>query len=227
MDGETGEWNRDALMCFFKIHRTVTKMLYDRGYDVDDEDMELDLPAFVSTYVTGNPEELNRIYTHKESNVLVKGKYDGPKNKIKKAEIEALLAELQKDQVKHCIFIINDGTLTKVFRTSLDKKPLGIRFEIFERKEVMINITEHELVPKHAPLNPDEKRELLDRYKVKDSQLPRILRTDPSSDIWASMSERSWRLRGNRKQPEGTSLTASCADRLKSGDFIVFGKSSS
>jgi DNA-directed RNA polymerase I, II, and III subunit RPABC1 len=62
---------------------------------------------------------------------------------------------------------------------SLDKRPHGIRFEIFERKELMMNITEHVLVPKHRPLSLEEKKELFDRYKVKDSQLPRILRDDP------------------------------------------------
>jgi DNA-directed RNA polymerase I, II, and III subunit RPABC1 len=151
----------------------------NRVYDVNDEDMELDLSAFVSTYVLGTPDELNRIYTHRESNAPVKVKYDAPEGKINKAAMETLIAELQKDQVKHCIFIIKDGTLTKVFRMSLDKRPHGIRFEIFERKEVMINITEHVLVPKHRPLSLEEKKELLDRYKVKDSQLPRILRDDP------------------------------------------------
>eukprot|EP01052_Picozoa_sp_SAG31_P012728 SAG31_NODE_750_length_12362_cov_6.912827_5_plen_79_part_00 len=42
----------------------------------------------------------------------------------------------------------------------------------------MVNITHHELVPKHEVLTPEQKDALLKRYKLKEQQLPRILRTD-------------------------------------------------
>lgn len=35
------------------------------------------------------------------------------------------------------------------------------------------------MVPKHMLLTPDEKKELLDRYKLKEHQLPRIKVSDP------------------------------------------------
>lgn len=44
---------------------------------------------------------------------------------------------------------------------------------------MLVNITEHVLVPRHVVMSADEKAELLKRYKLKDSQLPRIQLADP------------------------------------------------
>ena len=51
--------------------------------------------------------------------------------------------------------------------------------EYFTESELLINITEHELVPEHIVLIPDEKQELLTRYKLKENQLMRIQSGDP------------------------------------------------
>jgi len=43
----------------------------------------------------------------------------------------------------------------------------------------MVNITHHELVPQHIVMTADEKKELLARYRLKETQLPRIQLADP------------------------------------------------
>jgi DNA-directed RNA polymerases I, II, and III subunit RPABC1 len=57
-----------------------------------------------------------------------------------------------------------------------DKK---IHLEFFNLKELIVNITKHELVPKHELLNDDDLRALLERYGCKVSQLPKVLVSDP------------------------------------------------
>ena len=51
--------------------------------------------------------------------------------------------------------------------------------EKLSESELVVNITEHKLVPQHIVLSDDEKKALLERYKLKETQLPRILLDDP------------------------------------------------
>ena len=46
-----------------------------------------------------------------------------------------------------------------------------------------IDISKHELVPKHTLLNEKEKEELMGQYKITLRQLPRIFDTDPQIKI--------------------------------------------
>lgn len=48
-----------------------------------------------------------------------------------------------------------------------------------QESELLVDITEHTLVPEHVVLTPDQKAEVLGRYKLKESQLPKIQSADP------------------------------------------------
>mmetsp|Transcript_18572 Transcript_18572/g.44642 ORF Transcript_18572/g.44642 Transcript_18572/m.44642 type:complete len:241 (+) Transcript_18572:165-887(+) len=66
----------------------------------------------------------------------------------------------------------NQGAAEGLPRMRLD---LNVFFEV----ELVLNITHHEMVPKHRLMTPVEKRKLLSKYKVTQEQLPRIMLTDP------------------------------------------------
>ena len=53
------------------------------------------------------------------------------------------------------------------------------KIECFVEEDLLVNITHHELVPKHVMLSRDERTKLLERYRLKDTQLPRIQVNDP------------------------------------------------
>ena len=55
----------------------------------------------------------------------------------------------------------------------------GVKLEVFRESELLVDITEHTLVPEHVVLTPDQKQEVLTRYKLKESQLPKIQSADP------------------------------------------------
>jgi DNA-directed RNA polymerase I, II, and III subunit RPABC1 len=166
---------------YYRMHRTVSKMLHDRGYLVDEEiDQEMDFDTFKLTYP--NVASLNSIYGHSDPMMpRILTKFDCPPGRFATAELKALVEEAASEKVDRMIFIVREGSITANTKKAIERLRLTkkLQVELFEEKEVIINITEHELVPKHVPLTADQKAELLDRYKVNETQLPRIMRTDP------------------------------------------------
>jgi len=79
--------------------------------------------------------------------------------------------------------IISDVPITPIARKTL--LAMEIRLQCFVEDDLLINITKHELVPRHVLLSYEEKAALLVRYKLKETQLPRILQRDPVALYYA------------------------------------------
>lgn len=76
---------------------------------------------------------------------------------------------------KHNIFIIND-IQSKIWELLIKNE-----IEVFMYKELMTNVIEHDIVPKHILLNDDEKKIFLNEYHNQLNKLPKIELFDPIS----------------------------------------------
>ena len=162
----------------FKIRKTVFQMLEDRGYStIKDKELE-SLDAFKARFQTR--ESLVFLSEKKSTGELIYVEFSD-KEKVGLDQLKDIGIRLFAENIKNGILIVK-GALTSMCKQSLQEMAdYEIFLETFEEKELIVNITEHELVPKHIILNKEEKDALLHKYKLKENQLPKILLTDPIS----------------------------------------------
>lgn len=164
----------------FRIRKTVARMLHDRGYVVGTEDLEMTKDEFKTKY--GDTPT-------RDSMLMIAPKVDDQEEQIyvffpdeEKVGVKTIknFAQRMKDDNVHRAIIVVQQNLTAFARQSLlETERSKYHIEQFNEQELLVNITEHTLVPKHQVLTDAEKTTLLDRYKVKDAQLPRIQMNDP------------------------------------------------
>lgn len=101
---------------------------------------------------------------------------DEPKIGIK--TIKTYCTRMQEENIHRAIVVVQGGMTPSAKQSLVDMAPKYI-LEQFLEAELLINITEHELVPEHVVMTPEEKQELLARYKLKENMLMRIQAGDP------------------------------------------------
>jgi len=89
-----------------------------------------------------------------------------------------LLTILEEKSIQRGI-IVFPGNMTPSARKVIVAMAATYRLEEFSESDLLVNITHHTLVPKHEVLTPDEKKLLLQKYRLKETQLPRIQLADP------------------------------------------------
>ena len=87
---------------------------------------------------------------------------------------------LETAKANRCIVVL-DSTPHAHVRNAMEAVAPKYRYELFKTSQLLIDITEHELVPEHVVLTDDEKKQILRRYNLKESQLPRMMLDDPIS----------------------------------------------
>ncbi|KAM0873218.1 hypothetical protein ACQ4PT_038251 [Festuca glaucescens] len=167
-----GDWKR-----LFWVRRTVLQMLRDRGYLVD-ADIELTVAAFLERY--GDPVSRDDLTIHCAKNEDPNDQVNVfflDETKSGLGAVKTYVDKMKQGGVTSAVLVLQKALSGPARTEILQSKTY--RLEVFKESELLVNITEHHLVPKHELLSDEEKKELLEKYTAKEIQLPKIQITDP------------------------------------------------
>ncbi|KNC86755.1 DNA-directed RNA polymerase I, II, and III subunit RPABC1 [Sphaeroforma arctica JP610] len=163
----------------WRIRKTLMAMLHDRKYLVSQTELELSFNQFLSQFTTNPQRDALRILVSQRDDQRRRLYVFFPEDtKLGIPHIKAYSEEMEQNNVDRGIIVIR-SSMTPFAKSKIDSLRPKIVLESFLEAELLVNITEHCLVPRHIVLNIEEKTTLLKRYKLKETQLPRMQRHDP------------------------------------------------
>jgi DNA-directed RNA polymerases I, II, and III subunit RPABC1 len=164
----------------YRIRKTCMKMLHTRGYAVNDEELDLTVEGFVARYGDDARREQMEILTEKcdDPSEQLFVFFPGDE-KVGVAPIKNYVLRMKDEGVTRTIIVIKKDLTPFAKQAIRELASRNYRVEYFKDAEMLVDITEHKLVPQHIVLSAQEKKELLQRYHLKAGQLPRIQVIDP------------------------------------------------
>ncbi|KAI3620464.1 hypothetical protein CBS9595_002431 [Malassezia furfur] len=165
----------------WRINRTIHELVADRGYEVADEEINMDLDTFKAEMSTNGVVDRNRLNfftSHRDNPDERLFVFYSTERNVGVKTMRQFISVLEEKNITRGIIIWSDK-MTSAAKKVIEAMRLQLVLEDFEEAFLLVNITHHQLVPKHEVLTPDEKAELLQRYRLKESQLPRIQQSDP------------------------------------------------
>lgn len=161
--------------------KVILKMLIIRGYLIEDAD----------EFINSQDEEF---LTHKIDNEDFKIFVFFPKisTKVGVFTIRQYIKEMQDNGVEQAIVVVKDAITAFAKQVFIEAKPLVI--ECFKENELLIDKLSHVLVPKHELIDEKEKEELLEIYKAKESQLPKMLSSDPIAKYFGARKNQVFKI---------------------------------
>ena len=164
----------------FRIRKTVCKMLNARGYLVAQAELDRDKDSFTEEFGEDpRRDALTLQFDLREDPTQHIFVYFPDEEKVGVKTIKEYAKRMKDEQVNRAIIVVQQSLTPFARQSLLECQAQKFYIEQFQEAELLVNITDHVLVPEHILLSDEQKRVLLDRYKVKETQLPRIQMHDP------------------------------------------------
>ncbi|CAK9302981.1 unnamed protein product [Gordionus sp. m RMFG-2023] len=153
---------------FWRIRKTIMQMCHDRGYLVTQEELDQTLEQFKVQFGDKPSErrparsDLIVLVAHNDDPTDQMFVFFPEDEKIGIKIIKAYCQKMQEENICKAIIVIRSG-MTPIAKQALGDMAPKYILQTFSESELLINITEHELVPEHIVMTPQEKEELLIR----------------------------------------------------------------
>ncbi|KAK3007581.1 hypothetical protein RJ639_008850 [Escallonia herrerae] len=171
--------SEEEISRLYRIRKTIMQMLTDRGYLVGEFELEMSKYQFIQKYGDNMKREdlvINKARRNDSSDQIYVFFPEEPKVGVK--TMKTYTNRMKSENVFRAILVVQQN-LTPFARTCISEISSKFHLEVFQEAELLVNIKDHVLVPEHQVLANEEKKTLLERYTVKETQLPRIQLTDP------------------------------------------------
>uniref|UniRef100_A0AC11EQ66 RNA polymerase II, I and III subunit E n=1 Tax=Ovis aries TaxID=9940 RepID=A0AC11EQ66_SHEEP len=161
-----------------------TTLCHDRGYLVTQDELDQTLEEFKAQFgdkpSEGRPRrtDLTVLVAHNDDPTDQMFVFFPEEPKVGIKTIKVYCQRMQEENITRALIVVQQGMTPSAKQSLVDMAPKYI-LEQFLQQELLINITEHELVPEHVVMTKEEVTELLARYKLRENQLPRIQAGDP------------------------------------------------
>lgn len=188
------EMSEEEVLKLFRVQKTLDKMMKDRGYNPETkEELTFDtwknkVKSKIKIYgiyykQDSDAKEENNIHQNdneqKKNINVIRKYYQYIFQKLNVDAIKLFIKDMFTSKATSGIIII-PGKISQQAKQKIQDISKELSIEVFTVGELVVNITEHELVPKHILLSEQDKKLLLERYRIRDqNQLPKILLTDP------------------------------------------------
>jgi DNA-directed RNA polymerases I, II, and III subunit RPABC1 len=163
----------------FRVYRTIANMLDKRGYMVPKNLRDITPSDFKNRFGENPSRDSLTILVEKaddETNQLFVFFPEDEKVGVK--PIKVYTDRMQAEGVSNAIIVLRVD-ISAFAKQAVQEVSESFRIEHFKESELLVDITKHQLVPTHQVLTVSEKSELLKRYRLKETQLPRIQPNDP------------------------------------------------
>nr|GAT60965.1 DNA-directed RNA polymerase RPB5 subunit [Mycena chlorophos] len=172
---------QDESARLWKVNRTIHELVKDRGFQVSEDEITMDLATFRETFSSNGSVDRNRLHFYTNSRVNSSDQifiFFSDERNVGVKTMRKLLSILEEKAITRGI-IVFPSTMTSSARKVITAMAQQYRLEEFSESDLLVNITHHTLVPRHDVLSPEDKTLLLQKYRLKETQLPRIQLADP------------------------------------------------
>lgn len=165
----------------FCVYKTLLSLLRDRGYQVSDEKITEDVFHNILLVKDNDLDRHNlnfvvhKLHSKEVTLKVIFPDEDGPTSK----QIEAYYTECKEQKIQHILIVAQKALSQSANKTITELSSPENNLELFLESELVTNVTEHVFVPKHTLLSSSEKINLLQKYRVSESHLPKIHSSDP------------------------------------------------